>query len=108
VYLAVENGRIVCYERNKPRIGTYEELSRQRREAAAQAAAEKARAETAERQQEAERAARLAAEQRRAAADAARLAAETGRAAADAARLAAEQKLKDLEAELKRLRGDAN
>lgn len=84
VFLAAEDDRIVCYDRDRQRIGNYTELCLQRRAALSVASTARTEAETAR--------------------DAEKVRADAERQRADAA----ERKTLELEAELKRLRGDTH
>ena len=87
VFLAVENGGVVCYDQSGKRLEDYTGLMKQNAKAEAEATTEKKKARRAEKRADA---------------------ATAARDAEQIARLAAEEKLKELEAELRRLRGDTN
>jgi colicin import membrane protein len=106
LWLGTEAGRIVCIDDRGNRIGDHAEVSRAKAEAERRALAAAQRAEIAElRAAEAEQTVAAEVEARMADALARR---EAERRAAEAEKIAAEQteRLKQLEAELQRLRGD--
>ena len=114
VWLGLRDNRVLCFDAAGKPIGDYQAIDTARAAAENRAAAEATARAAAEAEARAAEAARAAAEAAHAVAEAEARAAEAARAAAQmraaaeaAARAQAEVRLRELEAELRRLRGEA-
>jgi len=107
IWMGVRDNQVECYDQAGALIGDYTDIDMARQEAEARAAAEAQARAGAEARAAAQAQARAEAEARAAAEAQARAAEAQARAEAEARAAATEERLRHLEAELRRLRGES-